>query len=110
MRSQQLKLPGGETILIGMGGVTYDSRKVQYESLFNSHHLRQHGTIVNDVAKSHGGKQNLQLKINEQIKNVPLEFDGDIMTLPIHEPTDKELQTLGILWLLPSIESNPRPI
>ena len=46
----------------------------------------------------------------KKIKNVPLSFDGDIMTLPIREPTDNELQSLGILWLLPSIESNPRPI
>ena len=65
---------GGEAILIGMGGVTCDSRKVQYESLFNSHHLRAHGTIVDNVAKEHGGKQCLKIKVDEKNKKCTSQF------------------------------------
>ena len=45
----------GETILISMGGVAWDKCQVQHESSFNSHHLRSFGSVINDVAKEHGG-------------------------------------------------------
>ena len=31
-----------------------------------------------------------------------MNYDGDIMTIPLREPTDTELQSLDIVWLLPS--------
>ena len=51
----------GEIILIGMGGVAWGKRQEKYESLFNSHHLRSFGTIINDLAKEHGGGSKISL-------------------------------------------------
>ena len=31
-----------------------------------------------------------------------MQFDGDIITLSLREPTDEELQTLAVVWLYPS--------
>ena len=53
----------GNVHLLGFGNVTHDSRKTQHESLLNSHHMRNNGVKVNDVAKKHGGEQNLELKV-----------------------------------------------
>ena len=47
----------GKIHLIGCGNVTYDKRPAQYESLWNSHHLRQNKIIVNDVSTEHGGNK-----------------------------------------------------
>ena len=94
----------GKTVLIGMGDVSWDQRQTQIESLWNSHHLRNHGVKVNDVSRHHGGSQDLIIPSpggGKPIK-IPMIYDGDIMTVPLHEPTDAELHSLDIVWLLPS--------
>ena len=93
----------GNVHLLGFGNVTHDSRKKQHEPLLNSHHMRNNGVKVNDVAKKHGGEQNLELKINGRIIRIPLIFDGDIMKLDLREPTEEELTTLGVVWITPAI-------
>ena len=93
----------GKVQLLGFGNVTYDSRITQHESLLNSHHMRSHGCIVNDVAKKHGGTQDIQLKVGNESIHIPLSFDGDIMKLKLREPTDEELTTLGVVWIMPAI-------
>ena len=65
--------------------------------------MRNNGVKVKDVAKKHGGDQNLELKIEGNIIQVPLVFDGDIMILDIREPTEEELTTLGVVWVTPAI-------
>ena len=62
----------GHVHLLGFGNLTYDSRVIQHESLFNSHHMRQNGVKVNDVAKKHGGTQNLEIKVEGSIIQFPL--------------------------------------
>ena len=93
----------GDVHLLGFGNVTYDGRITQHESLLNSHHMRDHGCVVNDIAKKHGGEQNMKLKFDEKIVHIPLSFDGDIMKLKIREPNEEELATLGVAWILPAI-------
>ena len=93
----------GDVQLLGFGNVTYDCRVAQHESLLNSHHMRQHGCVVNDVTKDHGGEQNIQLNISGDTVNIPLSFDGDIMKLNLRAPTEKELPTLGVVWVMPAI-------
>ena len=44
----------GRVVLIGMRGVAYDRRTTQHEALWNSHHLRAQGAIVDDVAEIAG--------------------------------------------------------
>ena len=93
----------GETILLGMGNVPWGKRQSQVESLWNSHHLRKYGYVVNDAAKVHGGAQNIIIpskRGGKEIK-IPLDFDGDIITVPLRELTDKELQNLAVVWLFP---------
>ena len=97
----------GNTILLGVGNATFDRRPSQYESLWNSHHLREHGTIVDDVAKSHGGQQCLKVKEPDgNIRLIPLEFDGDIMKVDLFTPTEEELATLRVTWITPTINGN----
>jgi hypothetical protein len=62
--------------LIGIGGATWDGRPSQHESLFNSHHLRSNKVQVNDVAKVHGGSQDIRIEIDGKITILPL----DLMT------------------------------
>ena len=82
----------GNTILLGVGNATFDRRPSQYKSLWNSHHLREHGTIVEDVAKSHGRKQCLKVKEPDgNIYLIPLEFDGDIMKVDLFTDVDGHL-------------------
>ena len=98
-------------ILLGVGNATYDSRTTQYESLLNSHHLRSNGVDVQDIAKIHGGLQMLEIKQGDVKHQVPLDFDGDIMKLNLHRPTEEELSTMGVIWITPAMEnSTPHPI
>jgi len=96
----------GRVVLIGMGGVAYDRRTTQHEALWNSHHLRAQGAIVDDVAKTAGGTQCLKFK-NQRGKDIiiPLDFDGHIMKVNLRTPTEDEL-ALGVNWVLPPMESN----
>ena len=102
-----VKDKSGNTILLGVGNTTWDRRTSQYESLWNSHHLREYGTIVNDVAKSHGGSQNMVIRMHDgSQREIPLGFDGDIMKVNISEPTEEELATLRVVWITPTIDGN----
>ena len=92
--------------LLGFGNVSFDSRISQHESLLNSHHLRDNGCVINDVAKKHGGKQNMEIKVDNQLTKIPFSFDGDIMMLKLREPTEEELTTLGVVWITPAIEKH----
>ena len=94
----------GETVLLGMGNVTWDKRETQYESLWNSNHLRKNKVIVNDIAKCHGGSQNITIPSKQGGEDIvlPLDYDGDIITLPLREPIEEEMQKLAVVWLLPS--------
>ena len=58
------------TFIMGAGRAGWDNRPSQTESLFNTHDLRAHGVVVNDVTKRDGGEQNL---IVDGIK-IPLNF------------------------------------
>ena len=94
----------GETVLLGLGNVPWDRRQTQVESLWNTHHLRKKGAVLNDAAKVHGGSQNIILQAKRGGKDIiiPLDFDSDIITIPLREPTEEELQTLAVAWLCPS--------
>ena len=98
----------GKVMLLGVGNVTYDVRHTQYESLLNLHHLRTSGVDVQDIAKCHGGLQRLEITVDNEIHHIPLDFDGDIMTIPLRKPTPEELDTLGVVWLKPAM-SNATP-
>ena len=87
-----------------VGNAAYDRRVTQYESLWNSHHLRSNGIVVNDVAKDKGGDQCIYLNDGKRDITIPLEFNGDIMTVELFEPTKDELLTLKVNWLTPPIE------
>ena len=101
----------GNVVLLGVGAVTYDCRLTQYESLLNSHHLREHGTVVNDIARCHKGKQNLEILVDGSYCNIPLKFNGDIMMLNLREPTEEELTMLRVVWILPAMaEHTPQSI
>ena len=93
----------GTVQLLGFGNVTYDGRVTQHESLLNSHHMRNHGCIVNDIATTHGGAQDMQFKVEGKLVRIPFAFDGDIMKLNLREPTEEELATLGVVWIMPAI-------
>ena len=93
----------GEVILLGVGNATYDRRIAQYESLWNSHHLRFAGIIVDDTSKSHGGEQCIKIKRGGDWTVIPLKFDGHIMTVNLREPTTEELESLGITWIKPAM-------
>ena len=45
----------GNTVLLSMGNIPWDRKQTQVEFLWNTHHLRQYGAIINDAAKAHGG-------------------------------------------------------
>ena len=97
----------GNTILLGVGNATFDRRPSQYESLWNSHHLREHGTVVEDIARTHGGGQCLKVKQPDgKICIIPLRFDGDIMKVDLFTPTEEELATLRVTWIMPPIDGN----
>lgn len=101
----------GDVHLIGVGSATWDGRSSQHESLINSHHVRSSKCEVNDVAKIHGGSQDVRLKTSNGFISLPLEFDGDTMKLHLREPTDEELATLGVVWLKPPmVNHNSRSI
>jgi hypothetical protein len=97
--------------LIGVGGATWDGRPSQHETLLNSHHLRSNKVQVNDVAKVHGGSQDIIIEIGGKTTILPLDFDNDTMKLHLREPTDEELATLGVVWLMPAmVKNNSRSI
>ena len=52
----------GRVVLLGIGDAAFDMRTTQTESLWNSHHMRSNKVIVEDVAKSVGGKEHIKLK------------------------------------------------
>ena len=95
----------GKVVLLGIGEASYDRRTTQYESLWNSHHLRSYNVKVDDVAKEAGGDQCMTFK-NHEGKDiiVPFKFNGDIMTVDLREPSDEELLTLRVNWLMPPME------
>ena len=95
----------GRVVLLGIGEAAFDRRVTQYESLWNSHHLRSNKVQVHDVAKNEGGNQCISLKNRDgEWITIPLKFNGDIMTVDIREPTEDELLALGVNWLTPSME------
>ena len=96
----------GKVILLGFGGVAYDRRTTQNESLWNSHHMRAGGAIVNDVAKQVGGDQNMMVKDERgNTINIPLKFNDHIMSLDLRQPTEEELMALRVIWVLPPMEN-----
>ena len=72
--------------------------------IWNSHHLRSNGIVVNDVAKDQGGDQCIYLNDGKRDITIPLKFNGDIMTVELFEPTKDELLTLKVNWLTPPME------
>ena len=97
----------GETILLGVGNATFDRRPTQHESLWNSHHLREGGSIVYDVAESHGGRQCMEVRMHDgSWKTIPLEFDGNIMKVNLFTPTEEELTDLRVVWITPAINGD----
>ena len=95
----------GRVILLGIGEAAFDRRTTQHESLWNSHHLRSHNIVVDDVAKKDGGGQCIILKDQEgNERNIPLKFNGDIMTVNLRAPTEDELLALRVNWLTPPME------
>ena len=96
----------GSTVLLGLGEAAYERRTTQYESLWNSHHLRNNGIVVDDVSKASGGSQCIKLVDHDgKERIIPLKFNGDIMTLDIHVPTEEELLALRVNWLTPPMEN-----
>ena len=89
----------GSVVLLGIGDASYDRRTTQNESLWDSHHLRSNNVKVDDVAKEAGGDQCMSFK-NQDGKDIiiPLKFNGDIMTVDLREPSDKELLALRVNW------------
>lgn len=100
----------GRIHLFGFGNVTYDSREVQNESLWNPSHLRKQGVRVEDKAKRDGGDQHIQLRVEGKTHTFDLDFDGTIMTMDIREPTEEEIATLGVVWLMPPIVKHTHTI
>ena len=101
----------GNVVLLGFGNLSYDRRIAQNESLLNSHHLRRNGVQVNDIAKQHNGKQNIEVSDGQGgILDIPLKFDGDIVTLDLREPTEEELATLSVVWIRPAMETESQSI
>ena len=49
-------------VLIGVGNAAYDRRVTQFESLLNSHHIRENNVVVDDIASKHGGQQRIVIK------------------------------------------------
>lgn len=95
----------GRVVLLGFGGVAYDRRITQYESLWNSHHMRSNGTTVDDVAKEVGGTQCMIVKDDGgKFITIPLDFDGSIMTANLRTPSEEELVALRVIWVLPPME------
>ena len=88
----------GTVILLGVGNATHDSRSTQHESLLNSHHLRSNGVDVQDITTT-------QIKLGGIKHRIPLDFDGDIMTIKLRTPTDEELETLGVAWITPAMHN-----
>ena len=48
-------------ILVGHAFAAWDNRNEQSETMLNSHDLRKHGVVVNDIPVRDGGEQNLIL-------------------------------------------------
>ena len=95
----------GRVILLGVGEAAFDRRVTQYESLWNSHHLRANKVKVDDVARNEGGEQCIRIKDHTgNWMTIPLEFNDDIMKLDLREPTDDELLALRVNWLTPPME------
>ena len=95
----------GEVILLGFGGAAYDRRITQYESLWNSHHMRNNGVDVDDRAENAGGKYHIRIKFDlSKWHTIPLTFNGSITTVPLRTPTEEELLTLMVNWVLPPME------
>ena len=102
----------GETVLIGLGGATYDSSRENTEALLNSHDLRDLGVDVHDRAKVHGGDQCLIVNGTK----IALQYgctdatavgpEGKIMSFNCRAPTDHELTSLDVVWLGQRIAEN----
>ena len=61
----------------------------QRTSLLSTMQLRENGVQVNDVAKRHGGRQNIVAKGN----TIPIHFHRGLLELPLRVPTEQELST-----------------
>ena len=95
----------GRVVLIGVGKAGYDRRTTQYESLWNSHHMRSNNIEVDDVAVEVGGKQSFSFTdIDGNRRVIPMHFNGDIMTVNLRQPNNEELLALRVNWITPPME------
>ena len=102
-----IETEAGSPLIIGLGGAAFDNSPGATEALINTHHLRDNGVMVDDIAKVHGGEQKLTICGY----HIPLTYEpsagnsrtpeGKIMTLKCRKPTQKELENLEIFWLSP---------
>ncbi len=46
----------------------------------------------------------MELKIEGEEISIPFAFDGDIMMLKLREPTQEEITTLGVVWIMPAMD------
>lgn len=94
-------ISSGNIVLLGVNGVMYENcRLTQYEPLLNSNHLREHEAVVgNDIARCHSsGTQNFL--IGGRYFSIPLHFNGNIIMMNPHEPTEEELTArVKVVWI-----------
>ena len=89
-------------LLIGVGEAAWDEDPSQMESLFNSHHLRKFGVVVDDVSERDGGLSKIELDGIE----IKLDFvDESMLSFYHRKPTEKELVKLKVHWLVPRSSS-----
>ena len=97
----------GKVVLLGIGNAAFDHRTTQFESLWNSHHIRANNVEVNDVSSDCGGDQCIRITDSKGKSIViPLKFNGDIMrTVDLREPSEDELSlALRVNWFTPPME------
>ena len=76
---------GGKVVLIGVRDAGYDRRTTQFESLWNSYHMRSNGVIVDDIAEEVGRKQSFTITDDIGKRSaIPLKFNGDITVSYTH--------------------------
>lgn len=87
----------------------YHGDKAQTESLCLPYQAEQHGVTfsltpnIREDSMGNLGRQNIQI----EDKNIPLEFDGRKMYIPIQRPTDEELHSLDCYELTSPDQFNP---
>ena len=92
-------------VLLGIFGVAYNRQIAHVESLWDSYHMRYHGSVVDGVSKGVFIVQCIKFN-NDSVHwiAIPIKLNEHILTIYLIQPIDEDLMALRFICIFPPVD------